>query len=161
MSAPVLVTLIITLGVIIVVGILAQASVLRHRTMVDHVLPKNARRSPQQIGGYESAAEPPAALPQVDSGPAPGSYAHVCNPEQTMREEAAIEEQGLAEVPIPVDVSKPPHWVVYQPREGRPVRTCHCHGEPLTPGQDVLWWTKPDQSVLLFCDRTVPRKDPA
>lgn len=139
MSDSVIIALIIMVGIVLIVVVLAALSawVLSHQRQPQR---RHNDRRATNLGGYLSRSEPPRDLPVVDGDPAPGAKA----------------EEPKADVPIPVHPEHMPVWRVYSPREGAEPRSCDCHQRPLRPGQPVLWWTRPDESVLLFCEDTVP-----
>ena len=147
MSDAVVITLILAVALILVaVAAIAAWLYVQRRAQPAKDFALVTHGGYEQRGGYPSAPTPPSELPKVDGGPGPGSRA---------ADAIVHDEEPKTDVPIPVHPSKTPHWVIYQPRPGRPAMHCHCHEESLYPGQPVLWWTRPDESVLLFCARTV------
>lgn len=71
--------------------------------------------------------------------------------------QGALVEPEAVQQPVPFDPENPPTWRIYNPRPGAPRRSCNCHDEPLSDGQEVLWWPQPNSpAVMLFCRRAVP-----
>jgi hypothetical protein len=64
--------------------------------------------------------------------------------ETGMRDEPEDEPEDTEEPALPIDPDNPPFPRVYHRREGRPPRTCHCHGRELRDGEAVLFWPNPD-----------------
>lgn len=83
------------------------------------------------------------------------------------RQQAARPIQKPRQEPSPAEVTSPdtrpalaidpnnkPYSTVYRPREGSPYPApiCYCHGNPIVPGQKVLFWPLPDSAeIKIFC----------
>lgn len=55
---------------------------------------------------------------------------------------------------LAIDSDNKPYSTVYRPREGSPYPppTCYCHGDPIAPGQKVLFWPLPNSAeIKIFC----------
>lgn len=147
MSDAVVITLILAVALVLVaVAAIAAWLYVQRRAQPAKDFALVTHGGYEQRGGYPSASTPPSELPKVDGGPGPGSRA----PDAIVHEEE--EPKG---VPIPVHPTILPKWVKFTAVTGQS-RSCDCHHESLAPGEPVVWWTRPDNSVLLFCSRTFP-----
>lgn len=169
MSDAVVITLIVMVGLVLIalIGLGAWVFVQRQERPVKAwgavsggPFQKPSERSYEKTGGYASAPEPPTSLPKVDGGPGPGSKVERTyggsGSADYVEPPLEADNEPKAEVPIPVHPEIEPRWRVYKPISGHEPRSCDCHQDPLYDGQPVLWWTRPDHSVLLFCVRTFP-----
>lgn len=67
-------------------------------------------------------------------------------------------EAARPPVPLAINPKDPPRVMIFQPKDpSQPTPPCECHGDPVSPGETVMWW--PDATVEgavhLFCDRGV------
>lgn len=63
---------------------------------------------------------------------------------------------GDGKEPLDVDPNNMPRYTSYNPVVGHPPKNCDCHDEPLTPGDQILWWPRVDVpgAVFVFCQET-------
>lgn len=66
------------------------------------------------------------------------------------------EEPVRAPIALSVDPKNPPRVMVYQPKAAHgDGPTCECHGDPIHPGDTLMWWpdAKVEGGVHIFCSR--------
>ena len=73
-------------------------------------------------------------------------------PEQEPVDAEVVEEQDVDE-PLDMHPTIPPVWRTA--RVDRPDLKCSCHGNPVKAGEKMLWWTRPDETVVLYCPEVV------
>jgi hypothetical protein len=87
------------------------------------------------VGSYQGGK------PASEAGPPPSTPSGTVIPEP---------EGGQR---LPIVEGKMPRIMTYNPKPGNPPRYCQCHGRPLLPGEDVIWWPVPEPkgAVYLIC----------
>jgi len=71
----------------------------------------------------------------------------------TVVDAEVVEEPEVEDEPLDMHPDIPPVWRTA--RNDRPDLHCSCHGKPVKAGDKLLWWTRPDESVLLYCPEVV------